>query len=197
MYYTDRPCGNLVIDIKRVAVIGEYPITLAEAKTQLRVDFSDDDPEITRLIPKAIRHVENHCNISISYQRIQLIGNLAYEQKLPYGPVVGIESVQSNTGATGSGPVSYQPSDGNWTSDGDLFGPAVGFFTGAFTGNDPVRGVRYKIIYTAGNYCPDDLKDVCLQVLTFLYENRGKEVKVEDLQTVLKNADRYFAPSWI
>lgn len=180
---TEKPLGNQIIRVTRVENIGAIPISLDEAKTQLRVTYSDDDPEITVLIKKAIRHVENHCNISIIYQRIEMIGRLEAEQRLPYGPVIGIESVGSSSGPTGSAPVTYSSAESGWSVDGDLF--------------DTVNCLRYRIVYTAGNYLPDDLKDVCLQVLTFLYENRGKDVKTEDLKSILNNASNYFVPLWI
>ena len=174
---------NEIIDLKRVTNLGGDPITLEEAKTQLRVDFADDDTEITSLISKAIRHVESYCNISIAYQRISLISRMEREWKLPYGPVIGIESVSDNTLFTGSGPVSYESSDSDWKFDGDTF--------------DPNGCYRMKIVYTAGNFCPPDLKDVILQVITFLYENRGEDIKTADLNDILKNADAHKVLIWI
>lgn len=184
IYFDDtaKPCGNSIIDLQRVADLGAVPITLAEAKEKLIVDHTDFDSEITALIKRAIRYVENYCNISIIYQRIQLIGYLESEWKLPYGPVIGLESVATSEGPSGSAPISYSPADA-WTMDGGLFWPST--------------RLRHKIVYTAGNYLPDDLKDACLQVLTFLFENRGKDYKVEGLKTVLKNADNYFVTLWI
>ncbi len=185
IYYDDtqKPLGNQIIKLTRVADIGAVPIYLDEAKTQLRVTYSDDDTEITALIKKAIRHVENYCNISIIYQRIELIGRLENEWSLPYGPVIGLESVSTSVSNPGSAPVAYESATTNWTIDGDLF--------------DPMGCYRYKITYTAGNFLPDDLKDVCLQALTFLYENRGKDIKTEDLKNILNNASNYFVPLWI
>jgi hypothetical protein len=185
MFYPDlsKPAGNHIIDLRRVADIGAAPISLAEAKIQLRVTYTEDDTEISALILKAIRHVENYCNISIIYQRIQLIGTLVSQWALPYGPVIGIESVQDSTTAPGSGPVSYEASTEDWWFDGDTF--------------DPVTYRRSKVVYTAGNFCPEDLKDVCLQVLTFLYDNRGRDVKVSELKSVLANADKHIVMLWV
>lgn len=179
---TDKPCGNNIIDLRRVVNLGAIPITLAEAKAKLIIDFTDDDTVISALILQAIRYVENYCNISIIYQRIQLIGTLEREWKLPYGPVIGLESVGTSEGPSGSAPITYDAAS-SWALDGDLFWPST--------------RVRHKIIYTAGNFLPDDLKDACLQVLVFLYENHGKDSKVEDLKKVLKNADNYFVTLWI
>jgi uncharacterized phiE125 gp8 family phage protein len=186
MYYdkNDKPTGNLIIDLKRVADLAGEPVTLTEAKTQLRVTFTDDDTEITALITKARKRVENYCNISIVYQRIQMIGALSYCQDLPYGPVIGIESVATNTGDTGSGPIAYTNFDVNWDSTGNMF-------------NVPT-GAKYQVTYTAGmSSCPADLKDTILQVLTFLYENRGKVIDVTGVQQVLSNADAYKKLNWI
>lgn len=181
--YDENERMNIIIDLKRVEDIGTVPISLAEAKTQLRVTFTDDDTEITALILKSIRHVENYCNISIIYQRVQLIACMQTDWALPYGPVVGIESVSDSEGQTGSGPVTFTTSERSWTIDGDLYGPGGGY--------------RQKIVYTTGGILPADLKDVCLQVLTFLYENRGMSVAVTDLQHILSNADRYKIMLWI
>lgn len=186
MYYgnnLDKPTGNLIIDLKRVTDLGAEPITVDEAKTQLRVTFMDDDIEITALITKARRYVENYCNISIVTQRIQVIASLVDAWELPYGPVITIESVQDNSGVSGSGPVTFNNTTSEWRYTAGLFGPSYGY--------------QYKIVYTAGMTCPDDLKDAILQVITFLYENRGKVADVTDLQKVLTNADNYKRLLWI
>lgn len=179
-----KPAGNHVIDVRRVATLGTEPISLAEAKEKLRVDFTDDDTEITALISRSRLFVENYCNISIVYQRVQAIVKYEAEWYLPYGPVIGIESVADAQGQTGSGPVSYEPSTSSWRIDGDLF--------------DPAGCYRQRIVYTAGyDTCPADLKDVILQVIVFLYENRGRDVTIIDLQKILHNADNYKQMAWV
>lgn len=189
MFYfdnTDRPLGNRIIDLKRLTDLGPEPVSLTEAKTKLRVDFTDDDTEITALITRARRYVENKLNISVVYQRIQLIACLECEWKLPYGPVVGLEAVSNSQGSSGSGPVTYEPVTSDWQIDGDLYNPAGAFY-------------RQKIVYTAGyGICPDDLKDLILQVVVFLYENRGRGVDVNKLgEIILNNGSQYFVPIWI
>lgn len=175
---------NRIIDLKRVTVLGDYPVTVADAKEKCRVTFSDDDGEFTKLISRVIRWVENYCNISIVYQRLQLTAYMVREWKLPYGPVIGIESVADNAGQTGSGPVSYTESTANWQVDGDLYNPGGGY--------------RQRITYTAGmENCPDDLKEVILEVISFLYENRGADEKTEAVQDLLTNADNYKVMLWI
>ena len=198
---------NQIIKLSRIADLGAEFITLAEAKTQLRVTFTDDDAEITALIKKARRYVENYCNISIVYQRIQLIAVLVESWKLPYGPVIGIESVADNSNSpSGSGPASYATSTTNWGVDGDLFTPGgVSGYYGP-VGQMPVSDrcytplIRTQVTYTAGNFCPDDLKDVILEVLAFLYENRGLSTGENDknasLAATLSKADAYRVALW-
>lgn len=175
---------NRIINVKRVADLAGEPITLAEAKTQLRVDFTDDDTEITRFIPKARKFVENYLNISIVYQRIELIAILEHEWKLPYGPVIGIESVADSTGTQGSAPVNYTTATSDWQFDGDEFIPGP-------------TCVRTKITYTAGNFCPADIQNVILEVLTFLYENKGREPEQNELLPLLQKADHHKVMLWI
>lgn len=149
-----------IIDLKRVADLGPEPVTLQEAKTQLRVTFADDDTEITALITKARKSIENYCNRSIVYQRILLVADMCESWELPWGPVIGLEAVQNNSSQSGSGPVTYADTTSGWKVDGSLF--------------QPVEGRRYRLTYTAGDYCPEDLKQAILTQITFLYENRGE-----------------------
>lgn len=185
MFDCPKPTGNRIINLRRVTDLAGEPVTLAEAKEKLRVTFTDDDTEITALITRARRFVEEYCNISIVYQRIELIAQLVEEWTLPWGPVIGIETVQDSQGQTGSGPVSYESSTRNWWVDGDQFNPAG---WGEY---------KTKLVYTAGGVCPADLKEVILEVIVFLYENRGRDVKITDLQTILTNADTHKVMLWI
>lgn len=175
---------NQVLDLKRLQDLGGEFITLTEAKEQLIVTFTDDDSLITALITKSRRFLENYLNISIVYQRISLVAKIDEEWKLPYGPVIGLGSVEDSSSFNpGSGPVVYATATTNWRIDGDLY--------------DPVGCYRQRIVYTAGNFCPEDLKQVMLKVLTHLYENRGKEVKEGDIINLLQEADSYKRLLWV
>lgn len=171
-----------IINLRRVVVLGAEPVTLTEAKAQLIVTFADDDLPITELITKARQFVENYCNNSIVYQRVELIGRNV--GKLPYGPVIGIETVEDSQGTPGSGPASYSSSTSGWSIDGDSY-CAGGSCS------------KQRIVYTAGNFCPPDLKQVILKLITHLYENRGRTLQEDDIKKILKEANYYQVLLWI
>lgn len=175
--------SNTILDLKRVAVLGNEPVTLQEAKTQLIVTDSDNDAKITELITVARQHLENYCSISIVYQRIQLIAILVGEWKLPYGPVIGLESVEQAVNTTGSAPL-YEAQTDNFGLSGDWFNPAASAF-------------KQRITYTAGyTTCPYDLKQVILKVIAHLYDNRGQSIKEDDIKQIMKAADHYRVLLW-
>jgi hypothetical protein len=203
---------NNIIDIKRVESSPTEPITLAEAKAQMIITYTDDDSLITDLITQARKAIENYCIVSIVVKTITLVADLFNEWELPYGPVTGLQSVAVRSGTQGSGPASYTTAE-NWAQDG------VDFITfippddaGTWDWGLPRPrsqwpswfNSRYKIIYTAGPYCPDDLKLAILQEISFRYQNRGdaSETRVTqfaDLGVCVPArvlADPYVRQSW-
>lgn len=153
---------SYIIDVKRTEQGGAEPVTLTEAKTQLRVTFTDDDTEITAIIARARRHIEDYCNISITDKSIIFTGYLSCEWRLPYGPVKAVQSVATNSGPTGSGPVVYSTATTSWGIDGDVFTQS--------------GASKYRITYLAGfDVVPAALKAAILCEIAYLYENRGKE----------------------
>lgn len=173
---------NNIIDVKRTEITPvTEPVTLAEAKAQLIVTYSDDDTFIAALITQARKAIENFCNISIVNKTIILIADLFNEWELPYGPVTAIQGVQTRNGYEGSGPASYSTQTSGWQTDGSEFLVFMPSTLGGFdinvpyTGNDRAPLVRrYKIQYAAGyGTLPDDLKQAILQEIAYRYENRG------------------------
>lgn len=176
--------SNTIVDLKRVAVLGAEPVTLQEAKTQLIVTDNDNDAKITELITVARLYVENYCSISIVYQRIQLVAILVNEWKLPYGPVIGLESVEQSLTTPGSGPNTYETQTGDYQIAGDWFNPVY-------------STLLQRVTYTAGYpACPYDLKQVILKVIAHLYDNRGQSIKEDDIKQILKAADHYRVLIW-
>ena len=203
---------NNIIDIKRSESSPTEPCTLAEAKAQAIVTYSDDDALITALITKARKMIENYCNISIVTQSVVMTADLYNEYELPYGPVSGITGVQTRSGNEGSGPASYTTAASGWSTDGVQFLSFMPSNGGAFDPNSPFRGYfqwgpwaspygvtpgnRYRISYTTGySIVPDDLKQAVLVQVAWLYEHRGEE-EVSICETAKVIAESYKRQLW-
>ncbi|TIN83107.1 head-tail connector protein [Mesorhizobium sp.] len=72
----------------------DEPVTLVEAKRQVRVDFADDDDYLTDLIATARNHAEKYCGVYLAEQTVAVQGedwcDLAH---LPVRPVQTITSL--------------------------------------------------------------------------------------------------------
>ena len=194
---------NNYIDIKRVELNPTEPVSLDEAKAQLIVTGTDDDNFIDGLITICRKAVENYCNISIAAKTITLVADLFNEWELPYGPVTGIQSVQTRTNTQGSGLPTYATLTSGWGLDGTeflTFIPASGIDA---IGNYPIAtnfGVapyRYKIQYTAGwPDCPNDLRQAILTEIAYRYENRGDLAAPGVCESTRILADPYVRQLW-
>lgn len=153
------------------AVIGTFftdegqfePVTLQEAKDWCRIDVTDDDALITRLIKAARRICETYVNLSFITRTVTAtIHNGLGNFTLPYGPVVGDI-------------VSFADADANVMTDYDLRTPY---------GSDIV--VVYNAGYPEGEL-REDLRNALLCQIAWMYENRG-DAKISNglsLETVL------------
>ena len=77
----------MIDEIQQVSESGSEPITTAEAKTYLEVDFTDDDTLIASLITTAREYIESYCNVSLTAKTIKVIGSGKVEVDLPFYPV--------------------------------------------------------------------------------------------------------------
>lgn len=145
-----------VWDVSPVETGGAEPVTLAQMKEWLRVDFDEDDDVITALIVAARQGVEMFCNISIVDKNITMTADWAGEWELPYGPVKTITTVASDA--------TLQVLDDGYFTDGTLF-KTLRFNCG-----------RVKVVYNAGyTTVPSDLITDIKRVVSYLYEHRGDE----------------------
>lgn len=76
------------------------PVTLAEAKAQLRVDHTDEDTLIAQYIKAARQHAERFTGLSLAAQTVQLVyTGEDLTIPLPLSPVASITSVTDGTDA--------------------------------------------------------------------------------------------------
>lgn len=187
--------SNRLIDIKQTESSPTEPLTLAQVKSQLIITSTDDDTLLTDLITQARRVVEEFCAISIVPKTIIMIADLGKEWELPYGPVTGIQGVETRIGNEGSGPGTYQTETSGWTTDGSDFLSFRPSGVGGFNPGSPFTGHfqwgpyaspwacamnRYRITYATGyNPVPDALKLAILNEIAYRYENRGEQQELK------------------
>ena len=72
----------------------EYPVTLNEAKSHLRVDGNDSDGDITALIDQATKYVESVTGRALVTQTWKVVlDSLPTELKLPKPPLQSVSSI--------------------------------------------------------------------------------------------------------
>lgn len=164
--------------IRRVLVAAPTlePVTLAEARTQLRIDGSDSDTEVTAMISAARDMVEQYTNRYWSLATVAI-----YFDKVPPGnsslylPIADLQSVDSVTYLDGS--KTEQTVTGFTVDLGrQLLSLASGW----------PQGSMLKVTVTAGpdlsaspaEYIPPAVKGAILMVLSDLYEHRTSQMTV-------------------
>jgi uncharacterized phiE125 gp8 family phage protein len=157
---------NNIIDIKFTESSPTEPCTLVEAKTQCKVDSTDDDTKLTALITACRKRVERWCGISIVEKTVILTIDFNEEMRMIYGPVTAITEVKVRTGTATDGSPEWETlTDDDYTTDGEDY---LAF-------NSSLVG-RHKITYTAGYVtCPEDLKEAILNEIAYRYTNRGDQ----------------------
>lgn len=159
------------------------PLTLAQAKAHLRVDFNADDDYISALITVARQAVENYCRISLLTQTRQSVRNEFRQiNYLDYGPVQSIDSIKyidvlGVEQTLDSAVYKLQRSD-----DYDYFilapsqqYPIVGSYESGIA-------IQYQCGYSSSSDIPKPILQAMLLHIGDLYENR--EINIMTLRFV-------------
>lgn len=169
------------------------PVTLAEAKTHLRVDTSDDDALITAQIEAATRWVEEYTGRQLVDATWKLtldtwpVGDEIQLARPPVGSVTSIVYTKSD------GTTDTMPSADYFLDNADDYGPhRVVLSDGKSWPSEQLRpaaavAVTYTAGYGAAGDVPDQFKTAVKTVVGTLYEHRETEV-VGTISTALKHS---------
>lgn len=180
---------NSFLDVdKQESYAGQEPVSLADAKSHLRIDFSDDDSYLMRLITASRKAIENYCHISLVGKTItltlkaeeELKSNYAQpyqvreqfnEFELPYGPVRSVDAVTS-IDSDGVTVIACDPNE-------DYFITGKSFLSIKISNNFTNNILVYEVGYGTGQGTtpgpiPDDLWLAILNELAYRYEMRGE-----------------------
>lgn len=158
----------------------EPPVSLAEAKAHLRVDFTDDDTLISALVDAATAHIDGHTGILA-----RALVTQTWRQdfcdwpgdrvlRLPLAPVASVQSVKYFDSANTEITVSET---GNYALLEDARGPYIKFTSDfAAPALYDERDDRIRVTFVAGYGDPSDvpaaIRAAVLLIVGDLYKNR-------------------------
>ena len=158
----------------------EPPVSLAEAKAHLRVDFTDDDTLISALVDAATAHIDGHTGILA-----RALVTQTWRQdfcdwpgdrvlRLPLAPVASVQSVKYFDAANAEITVD---AIGNYALLEDARGPYIKFTSdfaapALFDERDDRIGVTFVAGYGGAAEVPAAIRAAVLLIVGDLYKNR-------------------------
>lgn len=85
---------QIIRDVTTLVEPASEPITLAQAKNYLKVDFDEDDSLITSLIISARIRLEKYAGVAMSARTLQVVAYVDEFIELPYAPLNNITLVE-------------------------------------------------------------------------------------------------------
>jgi hypothetical protein len=132
------------------------PVTLAEAKTYLLVTYTDRDTELTALISRCRKALEDHKEISIVTNTITaILNNSVGGMQIPYGPVTAVSEIKDLDD-------NILTSDQYELKDYSITYPKYNFLT-----------VTYTAGYSEENPMPLTIKQELLELIAWVFFNKG------------------------
>jgi len=164
----------------RTVAPGLAPVSLAEAKAHLRIDFTDDDTLISALIDAATAHVDGYTGILA-----RALVTQTWQQdfcdwpgdrvlRLPLAPVASVSSVKYFDSANTEITVAET---GNYALLEDARGPYIKFTSdfaapALFDERDDRIGVTFVAGYGGAAEVPAAIRAAVLLIVGDLYKNR-------------------------
>lgn len=182
---------NDVIEVQVVTDITVEPVTLAEVKRHLNLqfdtsgsyDFDDDDTKLTALISQCREELEQYTGLSFAGKTLKaILRNDCGGIEIPFGPVTTLTSIKDVDGNSLTATTQY-------TARGNLF-----------------KWIEYpcscylEVNYTAGyTALPAGLKRALLEEIAFRYMNGGDQDQSGNTlcKSALELAARYSRKSLI
>jgi hypothetical protein len=148
---------NAIIDQKVITDAAAEPVSLADVKAYMKVDYGDDDFLITSLIKAARRLLEQRYDVGIVEKTLQIIvNNSCGGRDLPGAPITEIVSVKDR---------DEQDISAKIIGDHDRFieCPVTDYLK-----------IQYKSGYQA-DAVPDQYKTAIMAQVLWMYERRGDQ----------------------
>lgn len=151
------------------------PITTAEAKAHLRVDFSDEDTYIDTLITTARKYCESYCNrYFITQTWRQNLDTFPTVIKLKVNPVISLTSIKYYD--TDEVQQTITASSDNYQLDNlaDVATIHEGLVNGFPAIGSTINPIEIITVcgYGAASDVPSDIKHAIKLMVSHLYENR-------------------------
>jgi len=168
--------NSVIINADAVA----EPVSRTDAKNWMRIDYTSDDTLIDSLISAARQHLEKLTGRSLVNKlitaNIELTGSIPHVWviDLPYSPLVCINSINIKEGINDNEALTVN-------DDYEVIGGKLWLYSAGI----------YNVVYQAGyGSIPNDLKNDILTLVSWMYENRGKQMNADPKKSV----SQY--PSW-
>lgn len=155
-----EPSYNAVLSTVRVVADDVVePVTLAEAKTFMLVTYTDRDTEITAIIKRCRKALEDHKECSIVLNTITaILKNTIGGIQLPYGPVIAVSEMKDFEEVV-------IPEEDYELRDFSIYNPVADFltvtYTAGYTTEDPINPV------------PLSIKEELLELIAWVFFNKG------------------------
>lgn len=139
---------------------GAEPLLLADVKTYLKVDYTDEDALITSLITAVRQKIEEYTGLALVVKTVEVfLPYLPEEVKLPFPEHDSITEIKLNgiasTGYTVKGLAQF------------IVKPNLVFDSSAIEENS------FYAKYTTTGNCPEAIKQEMLRLIDEKYRNRG------------------------
>lgn len=161
------------------------PVSLAEAKEYMEIDFSDFDDLITSLIKSARLASERFTGLSYGTKTISLTANNECEIQLPLGPVQSITSVKNTDG-----------DDLDYSSFGfdnpviTLINPSFSLLSVGSTIPNRIVNLIYETGFTD---CPEDLKTAIKMRVETAFQYRADSTNEQVNKAINTSTELEFA----
>jgi len=175
----------------------EEPITLAEAKEHLRVDFSDEDDYITALITTARKYCESYTNrVFITQTWRQNIDYFPRVIQLKVNPIISLTSLKYYDTAENQQTITDNSNNFQKDFNSDVGSLHEGLVNAFPSVGDTINPIEIITVcgYGAAADVPMNIKHAMKIMVSHLYENReGVNVVVGGLamQIELPNAVKH------